>query len=186
MARAYLITGTPGVGKTSLILSLLDTLPGTKGGFYTREIREGSQRVGFRVTDLSGREGVLAHVRHPGPPRVGRYGVDLKTFEDIGVQAVSRAMHEADLIVIVGDRRWVVPRRADDGLGCVNRENGLEVFVLDILRQMPVERGVDRFDLIATCFVPMASREQQTAGEKSRRQGREDDEMARHIVGAEL
>lgn len=100
MARAHLITGLPGVGKTSLILSLLETLPGTKGGFYTREIREAGQRVGFQVTDLHGREGVLAHVRRAGPPRVGRYGVDLKTFEDIGVQAVIGALGEADLIVI--------------------------------------------------------------------------------------
>jgi nucleoside-triphosphatase len=100
MARAQLIAGPPGVGKTSLLLSLLEILPGRKGGFYTREIREGRERVGFQITDLSGREGVLAHVRRPGPPRVGRYGVDLKTLEAIGVQAVAQALHEADLIVI--------------------------------------------------------------------------------------
>ncbi|MFQ5847777.1 MAG: NTPase [Candidatus Methylomirabilales bacterium] len=100
MARAHLITGPPGVGKTSLLLSLLETLPGRKGGFYTREIRDRGQRIGFQVTDLAGREGVLAHVRYPGPPRVGRYGVDLETFEAIGVQAIARALHDADLIVI--------------------------------------------------------------------------------------
>lgn len=100
MARAHLITGSPGVGKTSLVLSLLETLPGRKEGFFTREIREAGQRVGFQVADLGGREGVLAHVRRPGVPRVGRYGVDLNTFEDIGVQAVIRALAGADLIVI--------------------------------------------------------------------------------------
>lgn len=100
MARLHLITGRPGVGKTSLLLSLLETLPGIKGGFYTREIRTGKERVGFQVTDLGGQQGVLAHVEHPGPPRVGRYGVDLTTFEAIGVQALTRALHEADLIVI--------------------------------------------------------------------------------------
>jgi nucleoside-triphosphatase len=100
MARAHLITGPPGVGKTSLLLSLLEILPGKKGGFYTREIRQGGQRVGFQVADLTGREGILAHVDRPGPPRVGRYGVDLKTFEAIGVQAVIRARRDADLIVI--------------------------------------------------------------------------------------
>lgn len=100
MTRAHLITGPPGVGKTSLVLSLLEKLPGTKDGFYTREIREGGQRVGFQIADLSGRDGVLAHVRRPGPPRVGRYGVDLETFEDIGVQAVTRALTGADLVVI--------------------------------------------------------------------------------------
>jgi nucleoside-triphosphatase len=100
MARAQLITGPPGVGKTSLLLAILEILPGRKGGFYTREIREGGERVGFRITDLGGREGILAHVRRPGPPRVGRYGVDLKTFEAIGVQAVTHALRDADLIVI--------------------------------------------------------------------------------------
>ena len=100
MARIHLITGRPGVGKTSLLLSLLKALPGRKGGFYTREIRERGQRVGFHVTDLAGPEGVLAHVRFSKPPRVGRYGIDLKTFDAIGVQAVIRALQEADLIVI--------------------------------------------------------------------------------------
>lgn len=88
------------MGKTTLLLSLLKTLPGRKGGFYTREIREEGQRVGFQVTDLAGPEGVLAHVRLGGPPRLGRYGVDLKTFEAIGVQAMIRALQEADLILI--------------------------------------------------------------------------------------
>lgn len=88
------------MGKTSLLLALLERLPGSKGGFYTREIRDGRQRVGFQVNDLAGHEGVLAHVNLPGPPRVGRYGVDLEAFDAIGVRAVSRALPSADLIVI--------------------------------------------------------------------------------------
>jgi len=100
MARAHLITGAPGVGKTTLVLSLLPRLPGQKGGFTTREIRRAGERVGFQVTDLEGREGILAHVERPGPPRVGRYGVDCETLEAIGVHAVRRALREADLVVI--------------------------------------------------------------------------------------
>jgi nucleoside-triphosphatase len=100
MARAHFITGPPGVGKTSLLFTLLERLPGKKGGFTTREIRREGTRVGFQVTELDGPEGILAHVDRHGPPRVGRYGVDLETFEAIGVQALRRALSEADLIVI--------------------------------------------------------------------------------------
>ncbi|MFQ5658133.1 MAG: nucleoside-triphosphatase, partial [Candidatus Methylomirabilales bacterium] len=100
MGSVHLITGLPGVGKTSLLLSLLEKLPGKKGGFYTQEIRDGGRRVGFQITDLAGHEGVLAHVNLPGPPRVGRYGVDLKSFDAIGVRAVNHALKGADLIVI--------------------------------------------------------------------------------------
>ena len=61
------------------------------GGFVTEEIREGGRRVGFSVERLGGERGVLAHVEVPGPPRVGRYGVDLAEFERIAIPALEEA-----------------------------------------------------------------------------------------------
>ncbi len=52
----------------------------TASGFYTAEIRESGERVGFAVCPLDGRNGVLAHIRLGGGARVGRYGVDVKGF----------------------------------------------------------------------------------------------------------
>ena len=63
----------------------------TVSGFVTEEIREGGRRVGFAVEALGGERGVLAHVDFPGPPRVGRYGVDLEAFERIAIPAVWEA-----------------------------------------------------------------------------------------------
>ena len=50
-------------------------------GFYTEEIREGRERVGFSLVGLDGRRRVLSHVNVRGPHRVGRYGVDIAGFE---------------------------------------------------------------------------------------------------------
>jgi nucleoside-triphosphatase len=78
-----LITGLPGVGKTTLIVRLLDVLKDRHSvGFYTKEIRSGGTRKGFELFDLNGRMRVLSHVNIKSHFRVGKYGVDVEGFED--------------------------------------------------------------------------------------------------------
>jgi nucleoside-triphosphatase len=79
---ALLITGRPGVGKTTLLRRVAEALAGRRvAGFTTDEIREGGRRVGFRIVPFRGSARVMAHVRSPGPERVGRYGVDVATID---------------------------------------------------------------------------------------------------------
>jgi nucleoside-triphosphatase len=83
MTPKILITGRPGVGKTTLIRRLVEALP-RAAGFYTEEIRERGVRKGFNLVSLSGPEGPvapLARVDFKGPHRVGKYGVDVEGFE---------------------------------------------------------------------------------------------------------
>jgi len=68
-------------------------------GFVTEEVREGGRRVGFAVETFEGRRAMLAHVHFTGPPRVGRYGVDLEAFEEAALPALSRA-EEGELVLI--------------------------------------------------------------------------------------
>jgi len=107
-----LLEGRPGVGKTTVVRRLVAELR-SRGvevaGFTTRELRERGRRVGFEIEDLAGEAGVLAHVDLPGPPRVGRYGVDVATLERIALPALRRP---ADVLVIdeLGKMELASPR----------------------------------------------------------------------------
>ena len=82
-----LIEARPGAGKTTTLQRLAKLLERdmTLTGFVTEEIREGGRRVGFAMRTLGGESGVLAHHKLPGPPRVGRYGVDVGEFERLAL-----------------------------------------------------------------------------------------------------
>jgi nucleoside-triphosphatase len=77
-----LVTGSPGSGKTTLIRAVAARITHRHPiGFYTAEIREFGNRKGFELVSLDGQRGLLSHVAHRGPHRVGKYGVDIAGFE---------------------------------------------------------------------------------------------------------
>jgi len=102
MGRTLLLTGRPGIGKTTIIKAVTRSLGERAGGFYTEEIRGPGGRKGFRLVTLDGRETVMAHVnlRGQGRPRVGRYGVDVRAVEQVGVAAIRRAMQKDQIVVV--------------------------------------------------------------------------------------
>jgi nucleoside-triphosphatase len=86
-----LIEARPGAGKTTALGRLAERLRDdgvALSGFLTREMRSGGRRVGFEIETFGGERGILAHVDFPGPPRVGRYGVDLEEFERLALPAL--------------------------------------------------------------------------------------------------
>ena len=100
VARIYLLTGRPGVGKTTCLRKALDLLRVPAGGFFTEELRDRERRVGFRLETLDGRRATLAHADRPGGPRVGRYGVNLEALERVGVPSIRTGVRRGDLVVI--------------------------------------------------------------------------------------
>jgi len=99
-----LITGIPGIGKTTAIIRTAEKLKaqGYKiGGMITKEKREGYVRVGFEIQDLATqRQGWLAHVKQPNGPRTGKYRVNLTHLEGVGANAIQDATKTADIIII--------------------------------------------------------------------------------------
>ena len=104
MSWLIFVTGKPGIGKTSVLLRAASRLKaeGYKiGGMISREFRERGVRIGFELVDFStGRKGWLAHLNQPNGPRVGKYRVNLKNINTIGVESILRAIEDADLIII--------------------------------------------------------------------------------------
>jgi len=102
--RLLFITGSPGSGKTTVLLRTIEALKARGyrvGGIVSREVRTCGTRVGFEILDLSScRKGWLAHVNQKYGPRVGRYRVNLEALDSIGAEAIVEAVENFDIVAI--------------------------------------------------------------------------------------
>jgi nucleoside-triphosphatase len=102
--RVLLLTGSPGVGKTTVLTKAVSALKGkgySVGGMLSREVREGGARVGFEILDLSsGRRGWLAHVNQRSGPQVGKYRVNMEDIDLIGAKAIADDVEKCAVIAI--------------------------------------------------------------------------------------
>ncbi|GKV21897.1 hypothetical protein SLEP1_g31828 [Rubroshorea leprosula] len=107
--KCFLVTGPPGVGKSTLIMRVFESLKSSNPsfkiqGFYTREIRQGGERVGFEVVTLDGRRAPLASTTISSSessrwPTVGKYKVDIASFESLALPELE-VKEDTDLLII--------------------------------------------------------------------------------------
>ena len=97
--KNILFTGPPGSGKSTLIEKLVKEIKTPATGFFTREIREKGNRVGFSIQTLDGRKGLLAHQRIKSRYRVGRYGVNIKDIDRIAVPSMMPDRPDSQVII---------------------------------------------------------------------------------------
>ncbi len=137
--KNLLITGLPGVGKTTLIRKVYEALKDLHPvGFYTTEIREEGMRKGFELVNLEGKRGILSHVDVKSPYQVGRYKVDVRGFEDF-LDGISFFDPSSDRIMVdeigrmeclstkfdrimkevLGSEKWVIATVALKGSGLI-------------------------------------------------------------------
>ncbi len=149
--KNILITGLPGVGKTTLIKNLSESLESFHPvGFYTEEIREGGARKGFELISLEGKKSLLSHKEIGSPYQVGQYKVDVKGFEDflgsipffnpsiclliideIGKMECLSLRFQEILKEILDSEKWVIATIASKGSGLiaeVKRRNDVQLF----------------------------------------------------------
>jgi nucleoside-triphosphatase len=115
MDDIWLLTGPPGVGKSTIVSRVILRLKSSGlivGGCSTTERKVGGARVGFEVINLTdGTKGELASISASLGPRVGRYRVNLASLSAVGAAGLAKAASSSEVIVIdeVGPMELVSP-----------------------------------------------------------------------------
>jgi nucleoside-triphosphatase len=99
MAPRIAVTGSPGIGKSTLVAKVVQTRKGSVGGVLARDRCYRDRRIGFELQDiLTGAVGILADETGSGP-QLGKYRVHPDDLDNIGAHAIESAI-KCDLIVV--------------------------------------------------------------------------------------
>jgi nucleoside-triphosphatase len=160
MANVYLLTGSPGTGKTTVIRQAVAMSKAKAGGFYTEEIRTGGARQGFRIVTLDGDDAILAHVDSLSRYRVSKYGVNVQNLDNVGVAAINQAIEESDLIVIdeIGKMELFSPRFREAVLKAI--DSGQKVLGTVMLSPNPFADDIKRHPNVKVIELTRANHDQ--------------------------
>ncbi len=101
---AILLTGPPGIGKSTVIRKIVALTSSRLQGFYTREVRAAGRRTGFEIVTLRGETGLLATT---GPDAnfakqvlVGAYRVNIDAIEQIAIPSMLQALEDHKIVLV--------------------------------------------------------------------------------------
>jgi nucleoside-triphosphatase len=102
MGHTLILTGRPGIGKTTIIKALIERIADRAGGFYTEEILGPGGRKGFRLVTLESRRRsyVIAHMDVKSRSKVGRYGVRVDVIDQVGAGSIRSAVDTNPIVII--------------------------------------------------------------------------------------
>jgi nucleoside-triphosphatase len=105
--EAIMITGIPGIGKTTLISNVIEIVKERGyivGGMVTQEIRDKQKRLGFEILDIhTGKRGILAHTNLKKGSKIGKYIVNVKDLDEVGVAAITNSLNQPEIDLVVVD-----------------------------------------------------------------------------------
>ncbi|WP_457642119.1 NTPase [Persephonella sp.] len=98
------LTGKPGIGKTTVIKKVMNFLGEQAVGFYTEDYRDKTgKRKGFKIITSDGNEEILADKSIKSKYRVGSYGVNLEGFEKIVIPILEKVLKDRERILIIDE-----------------------------------------------------------------------------------
>lgn len=99
------LTGHPGIGKTTVVKEVVRHLKDRVVGFWTEEVRDrvSKQRTGFKVVSTDGKSVIFASKFFTSKYLVGSYGVNVERFESVALPILEKAIKDKDKIVVVDE-----------------------------------------------------------------------------------
>src|SRR6266540_6878178 len=99
-----LLTGSPGIGKSTIIKKVSELVGHEAAGFYTREVRKDELRVGFEIVTLDGERVLLAikggDIVFSNQVLFGSYKINLDAMEKIAVPKLREAASSRKIIIV--------------------------------------------------------------------------------------
>ncbi len=96
-----LLTGKPGIGKTTVVKKVYAFLGEKASGFWTEEIRDKTgKRIGFKIITTEKKECILASKYIDTHYRVSSYSVDINCIEKTAVPVLEKAILEDKIVLI--------------------------------------------------------------------------------------
>lgn len=100
-----LLTGKPGIGKSTILKKVAANLKMPKYGVVAREIRDGkNKRIGFEAVTFDGRSSIFAHkFVFRTEFAVGEYYVDVKAVDEFIVPELRKGLDKDNFIVLIDE-----------------------------------------------------------------------------------
>lgn len=100
-----LLTGKPGIGKSTILKKVASDLKIPKYGVVAKEIRDDqNQRIGFEAVTLDGRSQVFAHkFAFESELTVGKYLIDIKAIDNFVVPELRKGLDKSNSIVLIDE-----------------------------------------------------------------------------------
>jgi nucleoside-triphosphatase len=116
--EAIMITGMPGIGKTTLISNVIEIVKEKGyivGGMITQEIRDKQKRLGFEILDIhTGKKGILAHTNLKKGSKIGKYVVNVEDLDEVGVAAITNSLNRTEIDLVVVDETGPMELTSED------------------------------------------------------------------------
>ncbi len=143
------ITGEPGVGKTTLVKRVVERIGDKSIGFWTEEVRnrKTKRREGFKVVTTEGKEEIFAHKRFTSKHLVGSYGVNLQKFEGVVIPLLEKAKRDRKKILVVDEvgKMELFSRRFREIIGDLVRDPARDMVITIPIRDVhPLVREIRR------------------------------------------
>jgi nucleoside-triphosphatase len=100
-----ILTGEPGIGKTTIVKKLLQGLGDRAIGFWTEEVRDPKtkKRTGFKVISTEGNAQLFAGKFFTSKHLVGSYGVNTARFESVVLPIMEKAKELKDVYIVIDE-----------------------------------------------------------------------------------